>query len=222
MGALHAGHASLFRRARAATATWSSPASSSTRRSSATRRPGGVSARRGSATRAWPRRPASTCSSCPPPSEIYPPGFETWVDVDGPARGSRARTAPATSAASPRLPQALQRSSGRTSRYFGQKDAQQVAVVRQMVRDLNLAVEIRVVPTVRDADGLALSSRNARLSPEERARRARACRAHSRTQATRDARREPRSTASRSTTSRSRAVRPARPRRRRARRRRPA
>ena len=52
--------------------------------------------------------------------------------------------------------------------WFGQKDAQQVAVVKQLVRDLNLGVEIRVVDTVRDQDGLALSSRNELLSPGQR------------------------------------------------------
>jgi pantoate--beta-alanine ligase len=54
--------------------------------------------------------------------------------------------------------------------YFGQKDAQQAAVLRRVVRDLNLGIEIRVLPTIRDKDGLAISSRNVRLSPEERTR----------------------------------------------------
>jgi pantoate--beta-alanine ligase len=54
--------------------------------------------------------------------------------------------------------------------YFGQKDAQQVAVIRQLVRDVNLEIDVRVIPTVRNAQGLALSSRNARLSAEERSR----------------------------------------------------
>ena len=106
----------------------------------------------------------------PEPEEIYPPGFETWVEVEqlgailegehrpGHFRGVATVCLKLFNLVRPRRA------------YFGQKDAQQVAVVEQMVRDLAVPVEIRVVPTVRDADGLALSSRNAYLSPEERER----------------------------------------------------
>jgi pantoate--beta-alanine ligase len=106
----------------------------------------------------------------PPPEEIYPSGFETWVEVErlgsmlegeqrpGHFRGVATVCLKLFNLVRPRRA------------YFGQKDAQQVAVVRRMVRDLAVPVEIRVVPTVRDDDGLALSSRNAYLSPEQRER----------------------------------------------------
>ena len=106
----------------------------------------------------------------PEAEEIYPPGFETWVEVErlgallegehrpGHFRGVATVCLKLFNLVRPRRA------------YFGQKDAQQVAVVKRMVRDLAVPVEIRVVPTVRDADGLALSSRNAYLSPEERER----------------------------------------------------
>ena len=104
----------------------------------------------------------------PHPEEIYPPGFQTWVEVEqlgamlegehrpGHFRGVATVCLKLFNLVRPRRA------------YFGQKDAQQVAVVRRMTRDLAVPVEIRVVPTVRDADGLALSSRNAYLSAEER------------------------------------------------------
>jgi pantoate--beta-alanine ligase len=106
----------------------------------------------------------------PAPEEIYPHGFETWVEVErlgsilegehrpGHFRGVATVCLKLFNLVRPRRA------------YFGQKDAQQVAVVRRMVRDLAVPVEIRVVPTVRDPDGLALSSRNAYLSPAERKR----------------------------------------------------
>jgi pantoate--beta-alanine ligase len=106
----------------------------------------------------------------PAAEEIYPPGFETWVEVErlgamlegqhrpGHFRGVATVCLKLFNLVRPRRA------------YFGQKDAQQVAVVKRMVRDLAVPVEIRVVPTVRDPDGLALSSRNAYLSPEERGR----------------------------------------------------
>jgi pantoate--beta-alanine ligase len=104
----------------------------------------------------------------PAAEELYPEGFQTWVEVEklgsilegafrpGHFRGVATICCKLFNIVRPH------------AAYFGQKDAQQVEVVRRMARDLDLGVEIRVVSTVRDADGLALSSRNAYLSPTDR------------------------------------------------------
>lgn len=106
----------------------------------------------------------------PGPDEMYPPGFDTWVDpgamgsfLEGAVRPGHFRGVATVCLKLFHLAQPR-----RT--YFGRKDAQQVAVIRALLRDLDLApgIELRVLPTVRDADGLALSSRNAYLSAEDR------------------------------------------------------
>jgi pantoate--beta-alanine ligase len=106
----------------------------------------------------------------PSPQEMYPPGFQTWVDVERLGSILEGAHRPGHFRAVATVCLKLFNIVRPTLAFFGQKDAQQVAVVKRMVRDLNLDLEIRVVPTVRDVDGLALSSRNARLSAEERAR----------------------------------------------------
>ena len=107
---------------------------------------------------------------CPAAEEMYPPGYQTWVEVSelgsilegafrpGHFRGVATVCLKLFNIVRPDVA------------YFGQKDAQQVEVVRRLVRDLDLDLQLRVVPTVRDADGLALSSRNVLLTPEERER----------------------------------------------------
>jgi pantoate--beta-alanine ligase len=102
----------------------------------------------------------------PSAEEIYPPGFGTWVDVESTGAEGTARPGHFRAVATVCLK--LFNSVHPTRAYFGQKDAQQAVVIRRMVRDLNLDVQIRVLPTVRDADGLALSSRNVRLTDEDR------------------------------------------------------
>ncbi|HEY2217587.1 MAG TPA: pantoate--beta-alanine ligase [Solirubrobacteraceae bacterium] len=107
----------------------------------------------------------------PPVDEVYPPGFATSVEVlgitdrlEGVSRGAEHFRGVSTVVAKllgMTLPDVA---------YFGQKDAQQLVVIRRLVADLNLPVRVQSCPTVREADGLAMSSRNARLSPEERAR----------------------------------------------------
>jgi pantoate--beta-alanine ligase len=102
--------------------------------------------------------------------EMYPAGFQTWVEVEDAARGLEGDARPGHFRGVATVCLKLFSIVRPQRAYFGQKDAQQVAVIRRMVRDLELGLAIRVVPTVRDADGLALSSRNARLSAVERER----------------------------------------------------
>jgi len=104
----------------------------------------------------------------PRAEEMYPPGFQTWVDVTelgsmleggfrpGHFRGVATVCLKLFNIVRPDVA------------YFGQKDAQQVEVIRRLISDLNLDVDLRVLPTIRDADGLALSSRNVALSRDER------------------------------------------------------
>lgn len=106
----------------------------------------------------------------PSVAEVYPAGFQTWVDVEELGQVLEGRFRPGHFRGVATICLKLFNLVLPDRAYFGQKDAQQTAVVRRLVRDLNLPVEVRVVPTVRDADGLALSSRNARLSPDERKR----------------------------------------------------
>jgi pantoate--beta-alanine ligase len=99
---------------------------------------------------------------------VYPPGFQTWINVEevtqpleggmrpGHFRGVTTVVAKLFNAVQPH------------KAYFGQKDAQQAVVIRQMARDLNFPLEISVLPIVREPDGLAMSSRNVYLTPDER------------------------------------------------------
>ncbi|TMK66031.1 MAG: pantoate--beta-alanine ligase [Actinobacteria bacterium] len=172
MGAFHEGHLSLMRRAREDCATvvvslFVNPAQFGT----------------GEDLGAYPRdeqRDAALAAElgvdvlfAPPVEEVYPPGFDTAVSVGGLTdvlcgdpgrRGAEHFRGVATVVAK------LLNMVGPDAAYFGQKDAQQALVIRKLVRDLDMPVRIEVLPTVREPDGLALSSRNAYLSPDERRR----------------------------------------------------
>jgi pantoate--beta-alanine ligase len=104
----------------------------------------------------------------PEAEAMYPPGFQTWVEVKELGSVLEGEFRPGHFRGVATVCLKLFNLVRPTRAYFGQKDAQQAAVVRRVVHDLNVPLEIRVLPTVRDEDGLALSSRNAYLSPEER------------------------------------------------------
>jgi pantoate--beta-alanine ligase len=109
----------------------------------------------------------------PPVEEVYPEGFDTIVSVGGltdTLEGDEAQRGAEHFQGVTTVVTKLFNMVGPDVAYFGQKDAQQALVIRKLVRDLDIPVRIEVCPTIRDADGLALSSRNAYLSPEERER----------------------------------------------------
>ncbi|MBV9212400.1 MAG: pantoate--beta-alanine ligase, partial [Actinobacteria bacterium] len=172
MGALHEGHLSLMRRARGECATvvvslFVNPAQFG----------------EGEDLAAYPRdekRDAQLAAAegadvlfAPAPDEVYPPGFDAKVSVGGITQvleGDPGQRGPEHFAGVTTVVTKLFNMVQPDAAYFGRKDAQQALVISKLVRDLDLPVRIEVLPTVRDRDGLALSSRNAYLDAEDRER----------------------------------------------------
>jgi pantoate--beta-alanine ligase len=104
----------------------------------------------------------------PSDDEMYPPEFSSWVDVEKVTERLEGASRPGHFRGVATVVAKLFNIVQPTKAYFGQKDAQQLVVIKRMVADLNMGIEIVVVPTVRESDGLAMSSRNIYLSPGER------------------------------------------------------
>jgi pantoate--beta-alanine ligase len=99
---------------------------------------------------------------------VYPPGYQTWIDVEEVGAPLEGKCRPGHFRGVATVVAKLFNAFLPDKAYFGQKDAQQVAVLRRMVQDLNFPVELVICPTMREPDGLAMSSRNAYLKPAER------------------------------------------------------
>ena len=112
----------------------------------------------------------------PDVEDVYPDGFSTWVEVEGALtevlEGAADQRGPGHFRGVTTVVAKLLNAVGPQVAFFGQKDAQQAVVIRQMVNDLDFPVKIEVLPTVRETDGLAMSSRNAYLEADERRRAA--------------------------------------------------
>ncbi len=104
----------------------------------------------------------------PTPAILYPPGFQTWVTVEEITQPLEGSMRPGHFRGVATVVAKLFNAVGPDKAYFGQKDAQQVAVIRQMASDLNFPLEVVICPTAREPDGLAMSSRNTYLTPEQR------------------------------------------------------
>jgi pantoate--beta-alanine ligase len=104
----------------------------------------------------------------PSDDEMYPPEFSSWVDVEKVTERLEGASRPGHFRGVATVVAKLFNIVQPSKAYFGQKDAQQVIVIKRMVSDLNMGIEIIVVPTLRESDGLAMSSRNIYLSPRER------------------------------------------------------
>jgi pantoate--beta-alanine ligase len=169
MGALHAGHAALVRRARAESAhvlatLFVNPLQFGPTEDLA-RYP-----RTFESDLALLGHAGADAVYAPEPPDLYPAGFSTYVVPEGPALPHEGERRPGHFRGVATVVLKLFQRARAERAWFGRKDAQQVAVLERMVRDLDLATEVVVAPTVKDDDGLALSSRNRYLAPEDRAR----------------------------------------------------
>jgi len=104
----------------------------------------------------------------PTPQVMYPPGFQTWISVEQVTQGLEGAMRPGHFRGVTTVVTKLFKAVEHQKAYFGQKDAQQAAVIQRMAKDLDFPIEIVVCPTRREVDGLAMSSRNSYLTPTER------------------------------------------------------